>query len=274
MQGHGGSQGGDYQQYMKQYSGDYQKYMQGQGGSKGSDYQQYMKQYSGDYQKYMQGHGGSQGGDYQQYMKQYSGDYQKYMQGQSSQVSGFVRQVLSSFFLVAAYVCWGQIRVSLVCGTWLCNIQYTDTTSVSSDYFLWPIEGLVVLDSLDSDVCPDSGTVDWPFMPISENPWFGRLIVWKKPPISNPRPQFLTSRFSGVAHPKPNLGTIGFDWMWFHVLNPKDPRWRPVQILFSPFHGTELLWICSECLSLLCIPRSNPHQLKSHFSMVNRHLPR
>ena len=248
--------------------------MQGQGGSKGGDYQQYMKQYSGDYQKYMQGHGGSQGGDYQQYMKQYSGDYQKYMQGQSSQVSGFVRQVLSSFFLVAAYVCWGQIGVSLVCGTWLCNIQYTDTTSVSSDYFLWPIEGLVVLDSLDSDVCPDSGTVDWPFMPISENPWFGRLIVWKKPPISNPRPQFLTSRFSGVAHPKPNLGTIGFDWMWFHVLNPKDPRWRPVQILFPPFHGTELLWICSECLSLLCIPRSNPHQLKSHFSMVNRHLPR
>ena len=45
--------------------------MQGQGGSKGGDYQQYMKQYSGDYQKYMQGHGGSQGGDYQQYMKQY-----------------------------------------------------------------------------------------------------------------------------------------------------------------------------------------------------------
>merc|ERR1712100_265067 len=72
---------------MKQYAGDYQKYMnQGGGGkneSQGGDYQQYMKQYAGDYQKYMkQGGGGkneSQGGDYQQYMKQYAGDYQKYM---------------------------------------------------------------------------------------------------------------------------------------------------------------------------------------------------
>ena len=64
--------------------------MQGAGGSgsKGGDYQQYMKQYSGDYQKYMQGAGGSgsKGGDYQKYMSQYAGDYQKYMQGQSAQV--------------------------------------------------------------------------------------------------------------------------------------------------------------------------------------------
>jgi len=72
------SNGGDYQQYMKQYAGDYQKYMkqgaQGKNESHGGDYQQYMKQYAGDYQKYM-----NQGGDHQQYMKQYSGDYQKYM---------------------------------------------------------------------------------------------------------------------------------------------------------------------------------------------------
>jgi len=70
MGGQGGqqSQGGDYQQYMKQYAGDYQKYMgQGNSGSptqlsaSGGDYQQYMKQYAGDF------------------MKQYAGDYQKYM---------------------------------------------------------------------------------------------------------------------------------------------------------------------------------------------------
>merc|ERR1712151_488222 len=78
---------GGYQQYMKQYAGDYEKYMKqgGQGGqqSQGGDYQQYMKQYAGDYQKYMKqgGQGGqqSQSGDYQQYMQQYAGDYQKYM---------------------------------------------------------------------------------------------------------------------------------------------------------------------------------------------------
>merc|ERR1712048_898537 len=113
-QGSSGSQGGDYQQYMKQYAGDYQKYItqgsqggsqssqetqpalfelassenstapkevpQGSSGPHGADYQQYMKQYAGDYQKYMkqgsQGSSGSQGGDYQQYMKQYAGDYQ------------------------------------------------------------------------------------------------------------------------------------------------------------------------------------------------------
>jgi len=64
----GGSQGGDYQQYM-----DYQKYMP-QGGGKnssgaGGDYQQYM-----DYQKYMSqggGKGGGKGGDYSKYYKQY-----------------------------------------------------------------------------------------------------------------------------------------------------------------------------------------------------------
>ena len=41
MQGHA-SQGGDYQKYMKQYSGDYQKYMQGH-ASQGGDYQKYMQ---------------------------------------------------------------------------------------------------------------------------------------------------------------------------------------------------------------------------------------
>ena len=34
MQGHG-SQGGDYQQYMKKYSADYEKYMQGHGSQGG-----------------------------------------------------------------------------------------------------------------------------------------------------------------------------------------------------------------------------------------------
>merc|ERR1712207_129433 len=77
------SHGGDYQQYMKQYASDYQKYM-----NQGGDHQQYMKQYSGDYQKYMkqgsQGGKESNGGDYQQYMKQYAGDYQKYTSQGSS----------------------------------------------------------------------------------------------------------------------------------------------------------------------------------------------
>jgi hypothetical protein len=53
--------------------------MQG-AGSKGGDYQHYMKQYSGDYQKYMQG-AGSMGGDYQKYMDQYAS---KYTNGQTS----------------------------------------------------------------------------------------------------------------------------------------------------------------------------------------------
>jgi hypothetical protein len=53
----GGSQGGDYQQYMKKYAG----------GNSGS-YQQYMKQYSGG----SQGGSQSQSGDYQQYMKKYA----------------------------------------------------------------------------------------------------------------------------------------------------------------------------------------------------------
>merc|ERR1712190_453135 len=65
---------------------DYQKYMPKQGGkdggSQGGDYQQYM-----DYQKYMsQGSGksgGSPGGDYKQYM-----DYQKYMPQQSGKSGG------------------------------------------------------------------------------------------------------------------------------------------------------------------------------------------
>jgi len=71
----GGSQGGDYEQYMKKYAGDYQQYMKkytggSQGGSQSQsgDYQQYMKKYAG---------GSQQGGDYQkyyqQYMKKYSG---------------------------------------------------------------------------------------------------------------------------------------------------------------------------------------------------------
>jgi len=82
----GGKQGGNYQQYMKQYAG---KYMQGgssNGSQQGGDYQQYMKQYAG---QYMQGHkNGShatsqQGGDYQQYMKQYAGQYMKGHQNDS-----------------------------------------------------------------------------------------------------------------------------------------------------------------------------------------------
>jgi len=88
---------------MKQYAGDYQKYMKqgGQGGEQsqsgdyqqgkspspvqlaaqpqGIGYQQYMQQYAGDDQKYTQGGQQAQGGDYQKYMKQYAGDYQKYM---------------------------------------------------------------------------------------------------------------------------------------------------------------------------------------------------
>merc|ERR1739847_164955 len=51
----GGSQGGDYQQYMKKYAG----------GSQGGDYQQYLKTYTGKKQ-----------GDYQQYMKKYAGGSQ------------------------------------------------------------------------------------------------------------------------------------------------------------------------------------------------------
>merc|ERR1712187_612822 len=60
------SHGGDYQQYAKQYSGDYQKYISHSGGdnnqSQGGDYQQYMKQYAGDYQKYMKQDGHSDHG--------------------------------------------------------------------------------------------------------------------------------------------------------------------------------------------------------------------
>jgi hypothetical protein len=91
---------------MKQYAGDYQKYMaqgsqsgsgSGQSGQSqtGADYQQYMKKYAGDYQKYAESGGSSSratpmqlsagksaqtqtGADYQQYMKQYAGDYQTY----------------------------------------------------------------------------------------------------------------------------------------------------------------------------------------------------
>jgi len=96
----GGSNGGNYQQYMNKYAGSYQKYMKqytggSQGGSQSGDYQQYMNKYAGDYQHYMSQYtGGSQGGgDYQQYMKKYAGgqggDYQQYMKkyagGQGSQ---------------------------------------------------------------------------------------------------------------------------------------------------------------------------------------------
>ena len=79
----GGSQGGDYQQYMKKYAGGAQGGAQGSaattelleqpadkdsGSSAGSgDYQQYMKKYAG----------GSQGGSQSQ-----SGDYQHYYQQQ------------------------------------------------------------------------------------------------------------------------------------------------------------------------------------------------
>merc|ERR1712050_705570 len=63
---------------MKQYAGDYQKYMsQGQsGGSAGAQ--------SGNYEQYMnQGGSGNsssmQSGDYEKYINQYAGDYQKYI---------------------------------------------------------------------------------------------------------------------------------------------------------------------------------------------------
>ncbi len=56
---------------------DYQQYMKNAGGG---NYDQYMKQYAGDYSKYMkQGGSASSGGDYDKYMKQYAGDYSKYM---------------------------------------------------------------------------------------------------------------------------------------------------------------------------------------------------
>eukprot|EP00928_Gymnodinium_smaydae_P030819 TRINITY_DN227_c0_g1_i6.p2 TRINITY_DN227_c0_g1~~TRINITY_DN227_c0_g1_i6.p2 ORF type:complete len:118 (+),score=39.11 TRINITY_DN227_c0_g1_i6:3-356(+) len=97
-------QGGDSQQYMKQYAGDYMKYTkQGDSQQQSGNYQQYVKQYAGDYMKYAK-QGNSQGdhaaaatpllavpdagsqvgaqetgqGDYQKYMKQYAGDYMKY----------------------------------------------------------------------------------------------------------------------------------------------------------------------------------------------------
>eukprot|EP00928_Gymnodinium_smaydae_P030810 TRINITY_DN227_c0_g1_i13.p1 TRINITY_DN227_c0_g1~~TRINITY_DN227_c0_g1_i13.p1 ORF type:complete len:103 (+),score=26.20 TRINITY_DN227_c0_g1_i13:2-310(+) len=97
---------------MKQYAGDYEKYMK-QGGSQasskqGADYQQYMKQYASDYMKYAnQGDSkafNQQGGDYEKYMKQYAGDYMKYAKQGGSKGSS-IREVYEA-------VCW---RLHEVC---------------------------------------------------------------------------------------------------------------------------------------------------------------
>jgi len=70
----------DTQQTDSYYSSAYNKYMP-QGAGQGGDYQQYMKGYSGNYSQYTQQHGGqSQGTDYQHYVDQYAGNYSKYMQ--------------------------------------------------------------------------------------------------------------------------------------------------------------------------------------------------
>merc|ERR1712048_1274287 len=105
----GSAQSGNYQQYLEQYGGDYQKYMQ-QGGdvkdssalnlvaekqstgsAEGANYQQYM-----NYQKYLgsQGdsQGGAQGGNYQQYMQQYAAEYQKYMQKGGGDYQKYMQQ--------------------------------------------------------------------------------------------------------------------------------------------------------------------------------------
>ncbi|CAE7254078.1 unnamed protein product [Symbiodinium sp. CCMP2592] len=71
--------GGDYQRYLDQYAGDYEKYI-GSGGSAGGSgftkyYQKYMQQY-GDYTKYM--NGGHSGDGYESFLGQYAG---KFMSG-------------------------------------------------------------------------------------------------------------------------------------------------------------------------------------------------
>eukprot|EP00437_Effrenium_voratum_P005372 CAMPEP_0181437216 /NCGR_PEP_ID=MMETSP1110-20121109/21260_1 /TAXON_ID=174948 /ORGANISM="Symbiodinium sp., Strain CCMP421" /LENGTH=769 /DNA_ID=CAMNT_0023560827 /DNA_START=72 /DNA_END=2377 /DNA_ORIENTATION=+ len=71
--------GGDYQRYLDQYAGDYEKYI-GSGGSAGGSgftkyYQKYMQQY-GDYTKYM--NGGHAGDGYESFLGQYAG---KFMSG-------------------------------------------------------------------------------------------------------------------------------------------------------------------------------------------------
>merc|ERR1719272_270248 len=83
------SQGGDYQQYMKQYAGDYTKYMNqsgsGSNATSGNQADQakekYMKQYAGDYQQYMTQYKDKYAGDNQtDYKKKYAGEYaDKYM---------------------------------------------------------------------------------------------------------------------------------------------------------------------------------------------------
>merc|ERR1719174_1976714 len=65
--------GGDYDKYMKQYAADFSQYT-AQGASSGGDYSKYMKQYSG-------GAGSSSSGNYEKYMKQYASDYSKYQKG-------------------------------------------------------------------------------------------------------------------------------------------------------------------------------------------------
>merc|ERR1712048_854230 len=69
----GRQQAGDYQHYMKQYTGDFHV----KNWSNTEEVRDiFVKKFAGDYQKYMKqgSKRGQQGGDYQQYLQQYAGD--------------------------------------------------------------------------------------------------------------------------------------------------------------------------------------------------------